>query len=230
MDRKRKIILFSGVAAILILGLITVVSIVIPLMHAPGVKTPELDASNAKPATTEVDGDWQVVYGQSPNISSVGFTFDELLPAKEQVTSGSTRAVSGDVSIQNKTLTSAHVEVDMSAVATDQEKRDINVRNKIFETNKYPSAYFDLDGNVDVSSLGDNAEVSEITAPGKLTIHGQTNQIDPTFKAVRSGDQIILSTSIHINRNDYGVESPEFVAAKINDEGDINILLTLEKK
>lgn len=229
MQPKQKTIVTIAVLGIVVFGIVAIASAIIPLFQAPGVKTEELDASHAKPATTDVNGDWKVVYGKSPNISSVGFTFQELLPAKDTVTSGSTRAVTGSVKIEEEKLTAANVEVDMDYVGTDQEKRDINVKTKIFETDKFPTASFELDGPVDVSQLGDNAEVSEITAPGKLTIHGVTQDVKPVFKAVRSENQLIVSTTIHINRGDYDVETPEFVAAKINEEGEINILLTLEK-
>lgn len=230
MDRKKKVIVSIVGTLIVLLALFSAGVAVFQLMNGPGVKTEELDASNAKPATTSIDGDWRVVSGTAPNLSSIGFTFQELLPAEDRVTSGSTRAIKGEAKVENSTLTSGRVEIDMAQIGTDQEKRDINVRSKIFMTDKFPIASFEVTEDVDLSSVGDDAQVAEVVVPGTLTIKDQSNPVKPTFKVVRSGDNIILSTTIHINRKDYNVESPEFIAAKINDEGDINVLLTLAKK
>ncbi|QDZ42586.1 YceI family protein [Corynebacterium sp. sy039] len=229
MDKKRKIIIFSTVAAVILLSTFALVTVLYPLFNGPGIKTEELDASKAQPASTDVDGHWQIAYGSAPNISSVGFTFHEILPAEKRITSGSTQSIRGNVYVENKTLTSGRIEVNMDDISSDQEKRDINVRSKIFETDKYPTATFDVAEKVDLSTIGDHAEVAEIDVPGDLSIHGKTHRVVPTFKVVRSGKQIILSTTIPINRLDYDVQTPEFVAAKIDENGEINVRLTLEK-
>ncbi|MFI5503773.1 YceI family protein [Corynebacterium kutscheri] len=229
MDKKRTIVIFGGISLIVVLSLFALFTVLYPLLTGPGVKTEELDASNAKPATTDINGQWSVIYGSAPNISSVGFTFHEILPSDKRVTSGSTRSVTGAIKVENETLTAGRVVVDMAETGTDQEKRDINVRSKIFETDKYPEATFEISEKVDLSAVPDDASVSEVVVPGILTIHGESNPVEPKFKVVRSGERLIISTSIHINRLDYKVETPEFVAAKIDEEGDINVLLTLAK-
>lgn len=229
MDRKRKSLIIVVGAIVVLLGLFTVATVVYPLLNSPGLKTEELDASNAQPATTDIDGEWRIVYGNKPNFSSVGFTFEEILPGEQQVTSGSTNALQGGATIENETLESGRVVVDMEQVGTDQEKRDINVRNKIFNTNEYPEAVFEVSEPVSLSDVDEDANVSEIQVPGKLTIKGVTKDVEPTFKVVRSGEQLILSTIIHINRTDFGVETPDFVAARIAENGEVNVLLTLEK-
>lgn len=229
MDRKRKSIIIIVGAVVVLLALFALATAIYPLLNSPGVKTEQLDASDAQPATTEIDGEWRVVYGDKPNFSSVGFTFEEILPGEQQVTSGSTNALEGNATIKNETLEAGRVVVDMEQVATDQEKRDINVRSKIFNTNEYPEAVFEVTEPVSLHDVDADANVSEIQVPGELTIKGVTKDVNPTFKVVRSGDQLILSTIININRTDYGVETPDFVAARIAENGEVNVLLTLEK-
>lgn len=229
MDRKRKSLIIIVGAVVILLGLIAAATVIYPLLNSPGVKTEELDASNAQPATTDINGEWHIVYGNKPNFSSVGFTFEEILPGNQQVTAGSTNALDGDIVIANDTLETGRVVVDMQQVGTDQEKRDINVRSNIFKTDTYPEATFEATEKVSLRDVGDDATVSEIVVPGDLTIKGVTKPVSPTFKVVRSGDQLILSTIIYINRTDFGVETPDFVAARIAENGEVNVLLTLEK-
>lgn len=230
MEKRRKSVVITMVAGIVVLALFALGIVLYQLFTGPGIKTGELDASRAKPATTDIDGVWKVAYGSAPNHSSVGFTFEESLPAEDKVTSGSTTHVSGQATVNNKELVSARIVVDMTKVSTDVEKRDINVRTKIFKTDQYPEATFEVDKPTDLSMVGDNAEVAEVSIPGTLTIKGKSQKVEPNFKIVRDKDKIVLSTIMHINRKDFGVESPEFVAAQIAEQGEVNVLLTLEKQ
>ncbi|AKK05905.1 hypothetical protein CMUST_07900 [Corynebacterium mustelae] len=229
MDRKRKPLIIGTVAAVILLATFAVATVLIPVFQGPGVKTGELDPRNATAATTEIDGAWKVVYGDAPNISSVGFTFKELLPSDARTTSGSTRGIRGNATISDATLTSGRIEVDMTSLSTDTERRDINVRQKIFETDSYPSANFEVTENVDLSNIPDDATVAEVTVTGDLTIKGKTNTVTSQYKVLRDGNKLTLSTTIPINRLDFGVETPEFVAAKIAEDGELNILITMMK-
>lgn len=227
---SRKLIIVGTTVAIVVLALFALGTVAYSVFNSPGVQTKELDPSKAKPASVDLNGEWVVVHGNQPNVSSVGFTFQEILPAEEKITSGSTNALRGQAFVDDTVLTRAKVEVDMNQVGTDQEKRDINVRTKIFETDKFPTAQYELDKPVNLSDVPDNGSVETIDITGKLTIHGVTKEVTSPFKVLRSGKQLIISTIIPINRLDYGVETPEFVAAKINEEGEVNVLLTFEKK
>ena len=196
MDTRRKPIIIGGVVIIVLLAVFALGTVVMSLLSTPGVHTPELNADNAKPASTDVGGEWQVVTGDAPNISSVGFTFDEILPSDKRTTSGSTQAVRGTITVDDVTLQpGGRIEVDMTSINTDTQRRDVNVR----------------------------------TVPGKLTIKGETREVKPEFQAVRDGDKLTVSTVLRFNRLDYGVKTPEFIAAKVSEEGDLNVLLTFKK-
>lgn len=131
--------------------------------------------------------------------------------------------------MDNDTLTGGLITVDMTEVASDNERRDINVRTKILETDKYPTADFEVTAPVDLSGVPDDGTMGEVTVPGKLTLHGHTKDVSPTMKVLRSDDSVVVSTDIPLNRADYQVETPDFVAASIDEEGHINIRLALEK-
>lgn len=227
--RFRTPIIVVTVSLIVVLLLIAVAGPIYTLVMGSGVKTEPLNADGAEAATTDINGTWHVVPGVIPNHSSAGFTFDEILPAERKTTSGSTIAVTGDLEVANDTLNSGLITVDMSNISTDQEKRDINVRAKLFHTDEFPTATFEVTEPVDLTAVPADGTVGEVVVPGELTIHGQSNDVAPTFAVLRDGDQVILSSDIEINRLDYNVETPEFIAAQVDEIGAINVRLTLEK-
>lgn len=228
--RNQKLIVIGGVAVIVLLALVALVPLFMSLVTHPGVKTDGIDAEGAKPAATDVDGTWVVSGKPDKNRTSVGFTFNELLPGDERTTSGSTQDVEGKMTIESGVLTAGEVTVDMGNIVTDKDVRDENVRRKILHTEKYPEAKFVLTEPADVSQLPEDGTVCTVTLTGDLTIHGETNQITQEFNALRTGDTVVVHADVPIKRSDYKVETPEFVAAKIAEDGELNIRLRLEKE
>ena len=228
--RNQKLIVIGGVAVIVVLALLALVPLFISLVSHPGVKTDGIDADGAKAASTDVDGEWVVTTKPGKNMTSAGFTFYELLPGDERTTSGSTQDVEGEMTIEGGSLTAGEVTVDMGNIVTDKDVRDENVRRKILHTEEYPESTFVLTEPADVSQLPEDGTAGTVTLTGDLTIHGKTNSITQEFNALLTGDNVIVHADVPINRLDYGVETPEFVAAKIAENGEINIRLKLEKK
>lgn len=224
-----KVVVAIFVILIVVLALVAVVPVLFSLAMGPGVKTEGLDAQGAKPATTDVNGEWHVAHDRGKNATSVGFTFFEILPSDRRSTSGSTQAVDGWATVEAGALQAGEVVVDMEKVSTDNERRDINVRNKILHTNEYPTAVFKITEPADLSEVPGDGTPGKVTLAGEMEIRGETRPLVHEFDILRDGDKIVVSGDIEINRNEYGVESPEFVAAKIDDTGELNIRLELEK-
>ncbi|QCB28418.1 YceI family protein [Corynebacterium endometrii] len=199
------------------------------LYMGAGVKTEGIDAEGAEPASAELDGDWQVVQGSGRNFTSAGFTFHEILPAEEKVTSGSTTAVSGHARISGNVMDQASITVNLENLTSDKQVRDQNTKDKLLEVEFYPEAYFELTKPVDLAAVPGDGSVGTVTMTGGLTIKDNTNSITQDFDVLRTGDQIVVAGDIPINRLDYGVETPEFIAAKIDEEGFVNVRVTLEK-
>lgn len=233
MNKQRplpKPVLVFAFIFIVSLALLAIAPVVYALMFGDhGVKTEGIDADKVQEATTDVDGSWVVSDRIGPNQSSAGFTFFEILPAEQKVTSGSTRSVDGEVHIEQGVVTAGDISVDMASVTTDNDRRDVNVRRSILHTDEYPKAMFSLTEPAEVSHLPDDGTVGTVELTGDLTIHGTSNRITHEFDAARSGDNLVVAGDIPIRRSDYGVETPELVAAKIADEGEVNIRLNLEK-
>ncbi|MHA2788955.1 YceI family protein [Corynebacterium sp. S7] len=226
-SKTTNVLLVLAVVVILALAAFALFPMVYTLAMGTGVKTEGVNIQRTQPATVEVDGEWDVSAAPGPNSSSAGFTFYEVLPAERKVTSGSTTGVSGNVTIEGGQVKAGEIVVDMTNIVTDRDVRDVNVRQKILHTDQYPESSFVLTKPADVSNLPDDGTAGSVELTGDLTIHGTTKEITQTFDVVRSGRDIIVAGNIPINRNDYGVESPEFVAAKIAEEGEVNLRINL---
>ena len=217
------------VIAIIVITLASIGPTVYRALTTPGIKTEAIVADGAAPASTDINGTWTIVPGAGKNATQVGFPFHEALPGQRKDTSGSTHAVTGEVVVDNNILQSAELTVDATTLRTDIKKRDINVKQKILHTDQYPTAGFTTDTKVDLSAIPDNGTVGTVTVPGTLTLHGVSKEVEAQFKVLRTGKRVLLYSDLPVNREDYKVTTPEFVAAVIDEEGELNIRLDLEK-
>lgn len=227
---NRKLVVSIFVVLILLTSAIAIGPVLYSLFMGAGVKTEGIDESKLEASSTDLDGQWNVVQGDIHNFTSVGFTFFEVLPAEEKETSGSTTDVTGEASISNGVMEQARVVVAMDTLTTDKEVRDQNMKDKLFITEDYPEATFELSEPADLSGLPEDGTVGEVELTGELTIKDKTNLITHTFDAVRSGDQILIAGDVPINRLDYDVITPELIAATIDEQGDINLRIALQRQ
>lgn len=227
--RKRTILIVVVSIILVILLAIAFVPLVLGGLFSNGVKTEGIDESRLKAAETEVDGEWSVTTRPGPNNSSAGFTFFEVLPGQEKITSASTDGVSGEVTIEAGTLHAGEITVDMTTLTSDSDVRDSSVRNKILHTDEFPQASFRVTAPADLSQLPEDGTLGQVELTGEMTIHGQTNTLTHTFDVARSGSSLLVAGDVPIDRLDYGVESPELVAAKIDEEGEVNVRIQLTK-
>lgn len=209
--------------------LVAMVPLLMTLFKGGGVKTEGITADKVSAASTDIDGDWEVTNRPGDNVTSAGFTFEEVLPGERRSTSASTRGVTGFATITEGTLTAGEITVDMQHLSSDSDKRDSSVRRRIFHTDEYPEATFKVTEPADVSAVPEDGTVGSVELTGELTIHGKTNDITQEFDVARSGGHLIVAGDIPINRLDYGVETPELVAAKIAEEGEVNVRINMTK-
>lgn len=226
---NRKLVISVFVILILASTALALGPLVFSLVMGRGVKTEPINLDRVKAASTELDGEWHVVKGSPYNFTSAGFTIDEILPADKRTTSGSTKEVTGQATISGAVVEEATITVDMTSLTTDKKVRDQNMKTKLFEVTKYPESTFKLTEPADLSDVPDDASPATIPLTGDLTIHGETKKVTADFQVVRDGDSIILGGDIPINRLDFGVETPEMIAAKISEVGTVNVRVTLQK-
>ncbi|MDN5684550.1 YceI family protein [Corynebacterium glyciniphilum] len=218
---------------IVTLVVVTVVALAIAIVGPPvyrlltseGLQTASIADGSGESATVGVDGHWDVVSGAGENSSEAGYTFDEVLPGQEKSTSGRTSSVSGSLVVNDGILEEGRVTVDVDSIESDIEKRDIHVRDNILHTDQYPEATFTISDPVDLSSLPEDGSVDTVTVNGELTMHGKTNDVTAELTVLRTGENVIVEGQVPVEREAFGIVSPEFVASQIAEEGTVDLLL-----
>lgn len=226
----RKSVITLIAVAVVALAIVVVGPVLYRVFTHEGVRTGDFEAKELPAATTDANGTWEIIGGDDSQNTSVGFTFNEVLPGSKRTTSGSTHNVTGELKVANNKLEDASIVVDMATLTSDIERRDINVRNNIFNVDQYPESKFELSDPVDISKIPDNGQWANVEVPGRLTIRGITNDVTVTMKAARTGDMVLLSGTLPINRLDYNVRLPQFVAATIAEQGELNLRIVAEKQ
>ncbi|MEY8565505.1 YceI family protein [Corynebacteriaceae bacterium 7-707] len=221
----RKGIVTLVVVAVVALAIATVGPPVYKLLTSEGLQTASIADGSGEPATVGVDGHWDIVGGVGQNSTEAGYTFDEILPGQEKTTSGRTSSVDGSLVVSDGVLREGKVTVDVASIESDIEKRDIHVRDNILHTDRYPEATFTITDPVDLSSLPDDGSVDTVTVNGELTMHGQTNDVTTELSVLRTGENVIVSGRVPVEREAFGIVSPEFVASQIAEEGTVDLLL-----
>lgn len=184
-------------------------------------------APEGAPARSTPDGQWVVRTGEDV---FVGYRAKELF-AGETVTktaTGRTAEVTGELTVAGGQVTTAQVTADLSALESDQERRDAALRTRGLETEQFPEATFVLDEPI---ALGDPAEGKEVTASasGTLTLHGTAKPVDIDLQARWDGATITVAGSAPIVFADHDIdviEIPGFVTTE--DNGTLELQLVFQ--
>jgi len=230
MEPMRKGLIALFVVAVVAVAVGLVAPPVYKLLSSNGLQTASIAEGSGEPATVGVDGHWKIVSGEGKNRTQAGYTFDEVLPGQRKSTSGRGEGVTGGLVVNDGKLTEGDITVDVESIGSDIEKRDINVRRHILQTDDYPEATFEITEPVDLSGLPDDGPVDTVTLTGDLTMHGHTNPVTADLSVLRTGDHVIVEGKLPVVREDFGLQSPQFVASQIAAEGTIDLLLVFAQK
>ena len=135
---------------------------------------------------------------------------------------GRTPDVSGSVDVEGDTITAAKLDAEMSTLVSDEARRDDALRERGIETDRFPTASFELTEPVELSR-------KQTTTPGALTLHGETKPIEVTLRSQRIGDSTIeLAGSAPIAFADFGIEPPSVAGVvTVEDHGVLEFKIRL---
>lgn len=207
-----------------------------------GAAVEAVEESNDDPSTTEatepdapaaVEGTWRVdddsgtfSFEDSATGSFVGFRIEEELTTIGSTTAvGRTPEVTGEITIEGTTLTAATFEADLTAITTNESRRDSRVQSAL-ETSSFPVATFTLTAPVDLGAAAEGGGPVTVTAPGELTIHGITKTIEIPLEAQLVDGTIVVVGSTSIVFADFDVEVPSApVVVSASDNGILEVQL-----
>ncbi|MEM9747299.1 MAG: YceI family protein [Actinomycetota bacterium] len=192
----------------------------------------------ATPADTEpsgagsLDGVWNVdtsigefSYEDSTG-TFVGFRIaEELRGIGSTDAVGRTPAVTGSLVVDGTTITDVSIEADMTAITTDDSRRDDAVRDAL-DTDTIPTATFVLTEPIELDDSALDGAPIVADAVGDLTVHGVTASVTIPLDAQLVDDTIVVVGSLEIVFADYGVELPSApIVLSVDDRGPIELQL-----
>jgi polyisoprenoid-binding protein YceI len=159
--------------------------------------------------------------------SFVGYRVQEQLASIGANTAvGRTAGVSGMLTITGTQLTAATITADLTALQSDDQRRDGQLVNHGIETASFPTATFTLTSPVGLGATPTDGHEIDVTAAGTLTLHGQAKTVQIALKARLSGSIIEVVGSLPIDFGDYGIEAPSsFAVLSVSDQGTMELQL-----
>jgi polyisoprenoid-binding protein YceI len=194
----------------------------------PGTGDASADAASA-------DGTWTVdrSVGSFADFTGTwaGYRFDEeLVGIGGNTAVGRTPEVSGTMTVADGAVTAVDVEVDLTTLDSDSDRRDGALRSRGLESDRFPTATFTLTDPVTLPTGLTDGERATVTANGELTIHGVTNEAAIELQAQLQGDNAVVVGNAPIALTDYGIDPPTgFSVLSISGDGTFEFQLFFSK-
>jgi polyisoprenoid-binding protein YceI len=165
--------------------------------------------------------------------SYAGYRIDEELATVGANTAvGRTDDVTGTMTIEGTSITDVDVEVYMTTLESDQERRDGAIGRRGLETERFPTASFKLTEPIDVGEEPAPGEGITENATGDLTLHGVTKRVTVPIQAKWTGQRIEVVASFDVALADYGIEPPTIPGRvlSVDDTGTVEMALNFVKQ
>jgi polyisoprenoid-binding protein YceI len=186
-------------------------------------------SSSASSGSGGADGTW-TIDATSGSLADGSSTYagyrvqEELSGIGANTAVGRTQTVTGSMTIDGTTITDLEITVDMTSLASDDDRRDNSLRERGLQTDQFPTATFTLTQPIDVGDAPKDGETIEVTAVGDLTLHGVTKQVSVPIQAQIDGDTIQAIASVDVALADYDIERPTgLLVLSIADTGTIEL-------
>ena len=130
----------------------------------------------------------------------------------EKTAVGRSRAVTGTVVVaaegQGATISDASVEVDMTQLTSDSDRRDNRIRGDGLETDAFPTATFELTQPIELATAPELGVPFDVQATGNLTLHGVTKEVTIPLSVRWSGEFIDVAGQLPIVMADFQINPP----------------------
>jgi len=172
-----------------------------------------------------LDGTWAV----TSDGTEVGYRVKEILFGQDTEGVGRTSEVTGSLTLAGTSVTEATFTVDMASVTSDESRRDSAFRGDVMNTAEFPEATFELTAPIELGSLPDPDVEISATATGRLTLRGETKEIELPLQAKLDGDRISVLGNYEVVFEEWGIPNPSRGPVTTEDRGTLEILLSFER-
>lgn len=185
-------------------------------------------STGVEATSADLEGDWIIRSGDDV---FVGYRVQELFGGEtvKKTAVGRTTSVTGSMTIAGGKVTAIDVTADVTKLESDEERRDKNIRRNGLQTDEFPEATFTLTEPIELPSPVVSGEKISVVAKGKLTLHGQTRDVEIPLEASWSGELIDVVGTAPVVFSDYGIEAPSNPMITVDDNGELELQLVLER-
>ena len=180
------------------------------------------------PADAGLAGRWEVLADGS---SFAGYRVEEELARIGATTAvGRSTVLTGSLVFDGAAITEVVIEVDLTALVSDDSRRDGALRRQALETNTYPTTTFTLTEPIPIDAAPAEGETLSVTATGDLTLHGVTREVQIPMEGQLVGDRVAVVGSLEIVFADYDMDPPSaFIVLEVDDHGIMEFQLVFER-
>lgn len=156
----------------------------------------------------------------------VGFRVEEELASIGSTTAvGRTPLVSGSISIDGHVVTEVMIEADMTAIITDDSRRDRAIQSAL-STGRFPTAIFRLTEPIDLGDDPGSDGPINTTAAGELTVKDITRTVEIALEAQLVDDTVVVVGTTEVVFADYEVSVPRVpIVLSAEDRGIVELQL-----
>lgn len=192
---------------------------------------PAIPAGAGIAAPASLDGSWNVNTSlgsiNDQTASFAGYRVQEQLVGVGGHTAvGRTTKITGSMTLTGAVVDNVQMTADLTALTSDQDQRDNQLRRQAIETDKFPTATFKTIKPIDLGTLPAEGALVSVNATGAFSLHGVTHTVTIPLKATRQGGIIAVTGSLPIVFSDYSVQKPtSFSILSIDDHGTMELHL-----
>src|SRR5262249_18431055 len=154
------------------------------------------------------------------------YRVNEVLFGQKVTATGRTSEVTGTLTFDGSTLTTAEFTAQLANVRSDRANRDGQFRGRIMAVDQFPTSTFTLTQPIAVNPVPGDGQIVEFNVTGDFTLRGTTKSVTFPLKAFQSGGQITVTGEIPIVFAEWGIPNPSFGPADTEDHGSMEFLLS----
>lgn len=196
---------------------------------------PVADPAPGPPRELEdLDGRWVVDTSREFDRAEGRGTFagyridEELANAGGSTAVGRSPEVSGEVVFDAGTVREASFMVDLTALVSDDGRRDARVRAQLGPDAR---ARFELTAPIELPEVPPVGEVIELTAGGTLTLLATSREVEVALQAVVTDTGLLVAGSTDLVLSDYDVEVPSApIVLSVSDQATLEWQLFLVRE
>ena len=123
--------------------------------------------------------------------------------------------------------TTLKITVPLANLDTGIGLRNKHMREKYLQVDRYPDAVLEVPWS-GVKLPGDG-QTGEGTAPGKMTLHGKTKDVQVKYRIVRTATRYQVTGNVPLNLKDYDIEVPSYMGVTVQPDIEASASFTAER-